>query len=118
LSVVLEQAEDGLKLVAYVDELGDYQRNFDTHGIFYCRDIESLHPDVYAVLKPQAIRSMLQCAMLDEGKFVGYVGFHECRENRRWNERQVAAFKLTADVLSIFLLKLRQNQKKQWEEMK
>ena len=102
---------DVLQNIAYVDELGDYLQNFDEHGIFYCHDIETLHPDVYAVLAPQGIRSMLQCAMLDEGNFVGYVGFDECRENRSWSQRQVAAFKLTADVLAIFLMKLRQKQR-------
>lgn len=103
---------DILQNIAYVDELGDYLKNFDEHGIFYCHDIENLHPDVYKVLKPQGIRSMLQCAMLDEGEFVGYVGFDECRENRAWNERQVATFKLTANVLSTFLIKLREKQKR------
>ena len=103
---------DILQNIAYVDELGDYLKNFDEHGIFFCHDIEKLHPDVYAVLRPQGIFSMLQCAMLDEGEFVGYVGFDECRENRAWNERQVAAFKLTANVLSVFLMKLRENQKR------
>lgn len=103
---------DILQNIAYVDDLGDYLKNFDEHGIFYCHDIESLHPDVYAVLKPQGIRSVLQCAVLDEGEFVGYVGFDECRENRAWNPRQVASFKLTADVLSTFLIKLREKQKR------
>lgn len=104
---------DMLQNIAYVDELGDYLKNFNEQGIFYCHAIEDLHPDVYAVVKPQGIRSMLQCAMLDEGKFVGYVGFDECRENRTWNERQVASFKLTANVLSVFLMKLREKQKKE-----
>lgn len=108
---------DKLQDIAYVDELGDYQKNFDTHGIFYCHDIENLHPDVFAVLKPQGIRSMLQCAMLDEGEFTGYVGFDECRENRAWNERQVASFKLTANVLSTFLMKLRLKQKRKKEAL-
>jgi len=103
---------DILQDIAYVDELGDYLKNFDEHGMFYCHDIERLHQDVYEVLKPQGIRSMLQRAMLDEGEFVGYVGFDECRENREWNERQVAAFKLTADVLSTFLMKLREKQRR------
>ena len=108
---VLPQKET-LQNIAYIDELGDYQKNFDEQGLFYCHDIESLHPDVYAVLKPQGIYSMLQCAMLDEGDFVGYVGFDECRRNRAWSGRQVASFRLMANVLSIFLIKLREKQKR------
>lgn len=102
---------DELQNIAYVDELGDYLTNFDKDGMFYCHDIESLHPDVYEILKPQGIYSMLQCAVLDEGDFAGYVGFDECRENKTWNSNQVASFKLTADVLSVFLIRMRQKQK-------
>ena len=54
--------------------------------------------------------SLLQCAILDEGEFAGYVGFDECREHRVWESKQIAAFKLTADVLSAFLMKLRLKQ--------
>lgn len=108
----VEAQKHKLQNIAYVDELGDYLKNFNDQGIFYCHDIESLHPDVYQVLKPQGIRSMLQCAILDEGAFVGYVGFDECRANKSWTERQIAAFKLTANVLSTFLIKLRGKQKR------
>lgn len=102
---------DQLQNISYVDELKDYAKNFDAQGIFYCPDINTLHPDVYQLLKAQGIHSMLQCAVLDEGRFAGYVGFDECRENRAWSNRQVASFKLTADVISTFLIKLRLKQR-------
>lgn len=96
-----------LQNLSYLEDLGGYLDNFDERGLFYCPEVSDTHPDVRAVLEPQGIHSMLQCAMLDEGEFVGYVGFDECRENRAWSSRQVAAFKLTADVLSTFLIKFR-----------
>ena len=102
---------ESLQNLSYEEELGDYQKNFDENGIFYCSDISETHPDVRAVLEPQGICSMLQCAMLDEGEFVGYVGFDECRENRVWSPKQIRSFKLTADVFSIFTIKLRLKQK-------
>lgn len=89
----------------------DYRKNFDEHGIFYCSNIKKTPPRVRAILEPQGIRSLLQCAMLDEQEFVGYVGFDECRENKQWTTQQMAAFKLTADVLSTFIVKLRQKQR-------
>lgn len=108
----VDSQKDMRQNISYTDELGDYIKNFGEHGVFYCQNIESLHHDVYALLKPQGIRSMLQCAILNEGEFAGYVGFDECRENREWNNKQIAAFKLTADVLSTFLMKLREKQKR------
>lgn len=101
-----------LQNISYERDLDGYLKYFNDQGIFYCHDIQCLSTKVYEILKPQEIRSMLQCAMLDEGEFVGYVGFDECRVNREWSQRQMASFKLVADVLSTFLLKLRQKQKK------
>lgn len=91
--------------------LADYQANFDEDGVFYCQDISSLHPDVYAKLQPQGICSMLQCAIRDRGAFRGYIGFDECRLNRCWTRKQVASLSLIASVLSTFLLKHRLQEK-------
>lgn len=102
---------DHLQHLSYLEDLDDYQSNFDESGMFYCADVRDMPKNLKSVLEPQGIRSMLQCAMLDEGAFVGYVGFDECRTYRAWTPQQIAAFKLTADVLSTFLVKLRQKQK-------
>lgn len=98
---------DHLQNLSYVDDLGDYLTNFDENGIFYCKDTRSLHPDLYKILAPQGICSILQCAIRDDGEFRGYVGFDECRENRFWTKEQIDSLTLIANVLSTFLLKLR-----------
>lgn len=100
-----------LQNLDYGETLGNYLQNFDENGLFYCHDVENLHPSVCSVLKAQGIRSMIQCAMMDEGEFVGYVGFDECRENRTWSQRQVSSFKLSADVLTTFLIKMRHKRR-------
>lgn len=99
-----------LQNVDYHHELLNYRDNFNEEGVFYCRDIESLTPDVYHILKPQGIYSMLQCAMLDEGKFVGYIGFDECSNNHCWTKLQTDSFKLIADIFSTFIIKRRQKK--------
>lgn len=109
----IEPQIDKLQNLSYIDDLDDYLQNFNQNGLFYCADIKDTQAGVRAVLEPQGIYSMLQCAMLDEGKFVGYVGFDECRESRSWKPKQVATFKLTADVLSVFLIKYRQKHRHQ-----
>lgn len=98
---------DHLKGIRYEEDLGGYIHNFDEHGVFYCNDIETLEPPLYNVLEPQGIRSLLQCAIIDRGKFKGYVGFDECNENCLWNKEQIHSLTLVANVLSVFLIKLR-----------
>ena len=97
-----------LQNVAYQGDLdGDYLENFNEDGIFYCRDIADLAPRQYRILEPQGIKSMLQCAIRDNGKIKGYVGFDECRTNRLWTQEQIDALTFISEVLSTFLLKKR-----------
>ena len=97
-----------LSHVSYETDLGgSYLDNFDENGVFYCRDIASLPKAQFEVLAPQGIKSMLQCAIRDNGRFKGYVGFDECRNNRFWTQEQIAALSFISEILSTFLLKKR-----------
>lgn len=98
---------NNLSRVLYKDLGQDYIQNFDENGLFYCRDISDLPPEQYDILNPQGIKSMLQCAIRDNGAFKGYVGFDECRKNRFWTQEQIVALSFIAEILSIFLLKRR-----------
>lgn len=97
-----------LKHVSYEEDLGgNYIDNFNENGIFYCADIKSLPKPQYEILAPQNIKSMLQCAIKDNGVFKGYVGFDECRKNRYWTQEQIDALVFVSEILSVFLLKNR-----------
>ncbi|MDU7028808.1 diguanylate cyclase domain-containing protein [Robinsoniella peoriensis] len=99
---------DNLKHVSYDFDLGgNYVANFNEDGIFYCRDIMELPRKQKAILEPQGIKSMLQCAITDNGEFKGYVGFDECRMNRFWTQEQITTLIFTSEILSTFLLKKR-----------
>ena len=102
---------DTLQNVSYEEDLGGhYRENMNDDGIFYCRDISELDKPTRAVLEPQGIKSMLQCAILDNGEFKGFVGFDECRENRFWTQEQIDSLVFLSKVLSVFLIKNRREQ--------
>lgn len=96
-----------LQNLDYEKDLGGYLKNFNSSGLFHCNDIRGLHPDLYKMLAAQDIYSVLQCAIMDDGVFMGYVGFDECLENRDWTSEQIASLTLISNILSTFLLKLR-----------
>lgn len=106
----IEPQIDQLQNICY-DNLADYSSNFDKNGVFYCNDVSKLHPDVQSILEPQGIKSMLQCAIYDNGKFWGYVGFDDCNKNRFWVQEQVNTLSFIAEIISIFLLKDRVKNK-------
>lgn len=85
----------------------DYTSYFDENGIFYCNDITSLKQPLRHLLERQEIRSLLQCSILDEGIFRGFVGFDECRENRNWTKAEIDSLGLIARLLGLFLIKMR-----------
>lgn len=99
--------QEHLQELSYQEDLGGYQDNFDHSGIFHCQDVSKLGPDLVGVLSPQGIRSLLQCAILDNGEFRGFVGFDDCQESRNWTKAQMDSLNLIANVLSTFLVKLR-----------
>lgn len=102
----VESQIDKLQNVPY-DTLDNYYDNFDENGIFYCRDVNEVKPSLYEVLYPQNIRSMLQCAIINNHEFKGYVGFDECKENRLWTEDEITTLSFVSKILSTFLIKMR-----------
>ncbi len=107
-----------LQKVSYETDIPGYEAHFDERGIFYCPDIRDLPRQEYEILEPQGIKSMLQCAIRDNGVFRGYVGFDECINTRLWNQEQIDMLTFLAEMISVFLLKKRaqdENERKAQE---
>lgn len=99
---------DNLRMVSYDEDLGgNYRENMNDDGIFYCHDINELGREQYEILARQGIKSMLQCSIVEDGQFKGFVGFDECRSNRFWTQEQIDSLVFLSKVLSLFLLRAR-----------
>lgn len=96
-----------LQTVLYSDLGNNYHENFDENGIFYCPDITTLSKEQYNILAPQKIKSMLQCAIRNNGKFAGFIGFDDCALQRMWTQEQIDTLSYVSELLSTFLLKKR-----------
>lgn len=103
--------KDFLQNVSYITDIPGWPEVYDEHGVFYCTDISSLAPQFRNILEPQGIKSMLQCSIRDNGVFRGYVGFDECHINRLWTQEQINLLEFLSDVLALFLLKQRNQEK-------
>ncbi len=100
-----------LQNLSYTEDLGgNYRERMNDDGIFYCRDIKSIEDlSTREILERQGIKSILQCSILDSGKFRGFVGFDECRENRFWTQEQIDSLVFLSKVISVFLIKGRKS---------
>lgn len=97
--------KESLQNLSYAVDLGGmYHQTLNEDGILYCHDIKTLNPPIRDILSRQGIKSVLHCAITEDGKFKGFVGFDECRENRFWTREQVDALAYVAKVLATFLI--------------
>jgi GAF domain-containing protein len=62
------------------------------------------------VLEPQGIKSILICSIMDGDHYCGYVGFDECTRNRFWTQTQISLLSFLAEVMGVFLIKLRSHE--------
>lgn len=106
----ISSKKDASRIARYSDN-GDYYENFDQNGIFYCRDVRQLGLYHRELAEKQGIKSMLQCAICDNGVQKGFIGFDECRNHRLWNSEQIETLSFIAEVVSVFLLKNRAQHK-------
>ncbi len=107
----IEPEIDNLQGLRYDVELAGFLDCLDERGLLCYSDVSKLPGHLYEVLKPQGVRSILQCGIWDGGVFRGYVGFDECRHRRVWKKEEVNSLVLIANVLSTFLLKERYKER-------
>ena len=100
-----------LQRISYIDDIAGYTELYDENGIFYCPDVEMLPKNIYKMVEPQGIKSLLHCAILDEGQFRGFIGFDECVNQRIWTKEQIDVLMFLTETLSVFLMKKRQQQR-------
>jgi len=88
-----------------------WDKNFDHSDVFYCADVSKLPDRFRQVLEPQNIKSLLHCAIRDNGVFRGYIGFDECTSNYLWTQEQIDLLYFLSQIVSVFLLKKRGQEK-------
>ena len=107
----VEPQIDVLQNISYITDIPGWPDVYDEHGLLYCSDVTQLAPTARAILEPQGIKSMLHCAILDNGVFRGYIGFDDCVSNRMWTQEQISLLQFLSEVLALFLLKKRTQDK-------
>lgn len=91
--------------------LGDYGENFNKDGIFFMPDATKAEPKIRTILEPQGTKSMLQFSITRNGKFVGFIGFDECRMLRVPTKLEVSVLQNVSNVLAVFILEMRSSIK-------
>jgi len=107
----IEPQKDMLQNVSYITDIPGWPDLYKENNLVYCTDITQMAPQFRAILEPQGIKSLLHCAIMDQGVFRGYIGFDECRSNHLWTQEQISQLQFLAEAMSVFLI--RERNKKQ-----
>lgn len=99
-----------LQNISYETDIPHYEDNFNEQGIFYVEDIRSLPQNLYDILAPQGVKSLLHCAVRERGIFRGYIGFDECVEERLWTQDQIRLLQYFSEMLGTYLFNHRRRQ--------
>lgn len=88
-----------------IESLSAYTYQYSQEGILCCSDIRKLDQASYAVCAPQGIKSMLHCAIYNEGRMNGFIGFDMCSVYHDWTGEEIAVLGYISRILSVFLVK-------------
>ena len=102
---------DQRQQMSLVDNGVAYYDNFNVDDIYYCADTRRLLPWQRIYHESVGVKALLQWAFRDDGAIRGFIGFDECREDRMWVQEQIDALVRTAQIISLFLLRLRDKER-------
>lgn len=88
-----------------------WDQNYAHSDVFYCADVSKLPDSFRLVLEAQSVKSLLQCAIRDNGQFRGFIGFDECSSTRMWTQDQIDLLIFLSQTVSMFLLQKRSQEK-------
>ncbi len=100
-----------LQHISYETDIPHYEDNFNEQGVFYVSDIRTQPKNIYDILEPQGVKSILHCAIRQDGVFRGYIGFDECVEQRLWTKEEIDTLTDLCEILSLFLLRHREQER-------
>lgn len=87
-----------------------YGKRFDREGLFVCSTMDSLkelEPVMAQRQRLRGTRSMMQCAILENGNYIGYITVADTRRERLWTSRETATFSMAGRILASSLLENR-----------
>ena len=69
-------------------------------GRIYSENIANLPADLYDILEPQGVKSIIIYPLLGQGRFLGYIGFDECMRNKEWSRSELELLRTVSGIIA------------------
>ena len=98
-NVGVNSQKDELQDFPY-EEIPSWKLLLEQEGRIFSKDIKNLPEDIYRVLAPQEIKSILVYPLLERDSMLGFLGFDECERRHDWQVEEVDLLKIVSSVIS------------------
>jgi len=90
---------DKLQNIPYA-VIPSWKKILNKEGRIYSESIRELPADLVSILEPQGILSLLVYPLTLDSKICGFIGFDECKNNRKWQETEINLLKILSGIIS------------------
>ncbi len=86
----------------------EFNKVFRDNGVFYINDMQSadIGATMHDFYEMNQIKSLVQCAIINEDKHVGTISFEDCIAARTWEKRELDTFYTMTKLISTYIIQL------------
>lgn len=88
-----------LQNISY-SSIPSWKRLLAKKEMIYSENIRELPDDLYTILKPQGIHSIIVFPLKSANKMYGFIGFDECSGNRKWSISEIEFIRTISNIIS------------------
>ena len=95
----IEPQIDNLKNIPY-ELIYSWKKLLMENGRIFAKNINELPEEIYSMLEPQRIKSILIFPLYAGGNFIGFIGFDECTRHKEWRRDELDLLYLISNIVS------------------
>ncbi len=95
----IEPQIDNLKNIPY-ELIYSWKKLLIENGRIFAKNINELPEEIYLMLEPQRIKSILIFPLYADGNFIGFIGFDECTRHKEWRRDELDLLYLISNIVS------------------
>ncbi len=94
---------ESLQRVSYDNDIPSWKPHLIKKGRIFCFDITELDEDMRDLLEYQEIKAVIVYPIYLKNKYIGFIGFDEVRNNRKWKNSEDKLLKSVSGIVSNIL---------------
>ncbi|MCD6354257.1 MAG: response regulator [Prolixibacteraceae bacterium] len=69
-------------------------------GMIFSEKIEDLPADIYKIVQPQGIKTLIMFPLIAHGNYFGFIGYDDFNAERQWTKYEIELLRTTTNIIS------------------